>query len=239
MKQDLLSGQQLTDLHIDLAQQLIKAQFPWINGLQSCLLQQNDSFQTIEEEGIQIHHNGQNHWITSCSLGGEVSVYDSNYHGTLAASLTHQLACIYKDFITVKDEDGEKLEPVLDVNIPRVQQQLGANDCGLYAIAFALHVAMNNIPEQMIFEQSLMRKHLHSCFRKKKLEPFPHKKVDIVPQQHISYLPFYQIELFCSCLMPESYDNMVACDECEDWYHLKCVGMKVKQVLLLLCRLYI
>ena len=31
-----------------------------------------------------------------------------------------------------------------------------------------------------------------------------------------------QIELFCTCQMPEIYDDMVECDTCGDWYHPKC-----------------
>ena len=88
---------------------------------------------------------------------------------------------------------------------------------------------MNDIPEQIVFEQTLMRQHLHSCFMKEKLEAFPHNKVDIPKQQPLdSYFPFYQLKLFRSCLMPDTYDNMVACDNYEKWYHLKCVGIEVK-----------
>ena len=36
---------------------------------------------------------------------------------------------------------------------------------------------------------------------------------------------FSKLELFCEYLMPETYDDMVACDECELWYHLKCVKL--------------
>ena len=25
--------------------------------------------------------------------------------------------------------------------------------------------------------------------------------------------------------MPEVYDDMVQCDECEEWFHLSCVGL--------------
>ena len=31
-----------------------------------------------------------------------------------------------------------------------------------------------------------------------------------------------QIELFCTCQMPEIYNDMVECDTCGDWYHPKC-----------------
>ena len=39
-------------------------------------------------------------------------------------------------------------------------------------------------------------------------------------------LPFRQIDLFCTCLMPDTYGDMVACDECERWYHIKCVKLQ-------------
>ena len=40
------------------------------------------------------------------------------------------------------------------------------------------------------------------------------------------FFPCMEIELFCSCLMPESYDDMVEWDDCGEWYHLKCVGLQ-------------
>ena len=35
-----------------------------------------------------------------------------------------------------------------------------------------------------------------------------------------------KIELFCSCQMPETYGDMIACDKCGDWYHMDCVGLE-------------
>ena len=35
-----------------------------------------------------------------------------------------------------------------------------------------------------------------------------------------------QIKLCCECLMPETWDDMVICDQCEEWHHLKCVGLQ-------------
>jgi len=59
-------------------------------------------------------------------------------------------------------------------------------------------------------------------FQKKEMMPFPQSKKG----DHNNYFPGREIELFCSCQMPETYDDMIQCDTCEDWYHLKCVGLK-------------
>ena len=41
------------------------------------------------------------------------------------------------------DEDGES-DPELVVKVPEVQQQSGVCDCGLFAVAFTLHVALGD-----------------------------------------------------------------------------------------------
>ena len=111
--------------------------------------------------------------------------------------------------------------------IPSVQQQKGGLDCGLFAIAFALHLVMGDDLTKIVFEQDKMRGHLLKCFINKKLEPFPHRKVLALPRKlcrPVKCLPFKQVILYCTCRMPDTYGDMVACDECETWYHLKCVG---------------
>ena len=31
--------------------------------------------------------------------------------------------------------------------------------------------------------------------------------------------------IYCSCLMPITYGDMVQCDDCKKWFHLQCVGV--------------
>ena len=79
-EEDLLTvqnGERLTDVHITAAQKLIQKQFPHLDGLQSPLLSQGDRFLPMVD-GVQIHHIG-NHWVTSSSIGGKITVYDSYY----------------------------------------------------------------------------------------------------------------------------------------------------------------
>ena len=145
MKEDIQKGKWLTDEHIHLAQTLLRAQFPNINGLQCPLLSENDAFDTQPHEALQIHFVAGNHWVASSSFGQEVTVYDSKYSGKLHPSLTHQLAL--------------------------------------------------------------------KCFQKKKMEPFPHKKVASIQTENAPFFPYVTLELFCTCHMPETYDDMVECEE--------------------------
>ena len=147
MEKTLKNGEWLSDDHIELAQEVLKKQFPHVDGLQSPLLAQNDGFVPVEGEGnyctlrlfiviifiyipvnlegIQIHHINGNHWITSCSFGREVTVYDSTFvGGDLSSSLTHQLSSIYRALV-IHEIDGEEVDPHLKVFIPPVQQQSG------------------------------------------------------------------------------------------------------------------
>ena len=33
------------------------------------------------------------------------------------------------------------------------------------------------------------------------------------------------IDVFCSCQMPATYGDIVQCGLCEQWFHIKCVGL--------------
>ena len=83
MREDLTKGKWLTDEHTNLAQSLLKAQFPHINGLQS-----TDWFVAEQHEALQIHFVAGNHWVASSSFGKEVAVYDSK-----SPPIAHSPAC--------------------------------------------------------------------------------------------------------------------------------------------------
>ena len=113
-------------------------------------------------EGIQLHHINHNHWVTSCSIGKEVAVYDSRFNGgNLSSSLTHQLALVYRPLV-ICEEDGKEVDPHLVVYVPTVQQQIGKDDCGAFAIAFAVHLLLG---DKLEFDQSQMRQHLLICLK--------------------------------------------------------------------------
>ena len=150
-----------------------------------------DSHQLKEKRSKFIIISG-NHWITSSSIGLEIKVYDSKFSGSeLSSSLTHQLAEVYKTLKTQEDDVTS-----LAVQIPPVQQQNGSNDCGLFAIAFALHAALGDNVEELEFDQSKMRDHIQKCFGKKYLDPFP---TTSKKSKRSNHFPVREIELFCTC----------------------------------------
>ena len=39
------------------------------------------------------------------------------------------------------------------------------------------------------------------------------------------------IRLYCNCLMPETWSDMILCDSCDQWFHMQCVGLKAPPAL--------
>ena len=76
MWRTLHQGDWLIDTHISGAQEILKMQFPHLGGLQCTLLSKNNGFSAVYGEAIQIHHINKNHWVTSHSIGHEITAYD-------------------------------------------------------------------------------------------------------------------------------------------------------------------
>ena len=55
----------------------------------------------------------------------------------------------------------------------KIQRQIGANDCGLFAIAVATSIAFGLDSVGIHFQQREMRHHLLHCFEKEQMTPFP------------------------------------------------------------------
>ena len=43
--------------------------------------------------------------------------------------------------------------------------------------------------------------------------------VEVPPPKYVT------LELFCTCQMPETYGVMVECEECGEWFYLKCMRL--------------
>ena len=70
----------------------------------------------------------------------------------------------------------------LKVDIPQLQQQNNAYDCGLFAIANMMEFVANKYSGlqegklEFEFIQCKLREHLVKCFNQQYMEPFPKKK---------------------------------------------------------------
>lgn len=126
----------LTDNEITAVLDILRSQFPNIQGFQSTLRGQNLSFKRLSGSFIQIIHADGNHWITVEGVRASfVKVYDSMYRSTTAntkmqiAQMTNTLS-----------------ENHIDIHIQHTLFQQGRMECGLYATAFAVEMCFGNNP---------------------------------------------------------------------------------------------
>ena len=61
--------------------------------------------------------------------------------------------------------------------------------------------------------EAKMCSHLLTCLEKKQLTSFPNERRTAT--EKYLYFPMQEIELYCTCLMPETYGDMVQCDAYE------------------------
>ena len=109
-----------------------------------------------------------------------------------------------------------------NVDVNNVQQQVGVNDCGLFAIAFAVHAALGESVDRLTFDRSQMRNHLIKCFTKKKILPFPTFKS--VCLEIIFFLDENLNYTVCALCQKHNGD-MIECDNCRKWLHFKCMNL--------------
>ena len=193
-------------------------QFPMFDGWQSTLLAQVNAFIPVRMDAIQIHMTNS-HWVTSLRRRETVTLFDCRkVAGELSSTLANQLCQVYRTSTCIRERSGNSF---LAVNVAAVQMQRGMDGCGLFAIAFAMHSALGHCIEEIDFDQATMRNHLVKCFMARKFTPFTTKKVKRVCSTRI-----INIDVFCTCQMPAYYGDMVQCGVCEQWFHVKCVGLQ-------------
>lgn len=85
-REEIIGNKELSDKVIESAQNLLKDQFPEINGFQSTLFKQNlKHFTNVDENMVQILHRGDinsGHWFTVSTVNckkGTIDWFDSLY----------------------------------------------------------------------------------------------------------------------------------------------------------------
>jgi len=162
----VVTGEPLSDQEINISQKLLRSQFPVINGLRSTLLQDKKDHSQIgpSDNKIQIIHcRERSHWVTATTIGcevGEIKVYDSLYTALDKASIV-----VVSRLFKCKERSCK-------ITVVCPQKQVGASDCGLFAIAFATSVAITRKVMER-YDQRRMRMHLVSCIEKQEMSMFP------------------------------------------------------------------
>ena len=71
-------------------------------------------------------------------------------------------------------------------------------------------------PKQLQYDTKIMRKHLHGCFSDKIFRHFPARHRQVVQDTRRREV----VPVFCVYRQPKAdNDKMIACDECNEWYH--------------------
>ena len=154
----IIHGQRLNNKHINYAQSLLSDKFPDVAELKSTLLQQKIRLDS-SRPFVQILHVHNDHWITVsnlCSETGVVYIYDSVYNSI--SSEVRQL---------IDNMCGLRISVVMYNKMPK---QIGATDCGIYAIATATALLHGVNPTS--YNQSSLRSHLVTCFESCNLTSF-------------------------------------------------------------------
>ncbi len=132
---------------------------------------------------------------------GSPPMITSCFNGTLSPSTELQIAQVYSPLIQC---DG------LLISVAALQQQEGANNCGIFSIAAA---AMNDDVGALVFDEPKMRAHLIKCFEKGKLSRFPRTK-KATPKRPAPQTIAITIIILYVQETPDSFEDMVMCDRC-------------------------
>ena len=78
-KEAIMKDQELDDMHINVAQLLLKQSFPELGGLQNVLVNSKTPLKNSETGLVQILHVNNNHWDALSYFNNTICYYDSSY----------------------------------------------------------------------------------------------------------------------------------------------------------------
>ena len=155
------------------------------------------------------------HWVATAYIDGEVRLYDSSFNGRISQSIEYQICRVYADVAK---------EANILVTVVPVQQQIGTSICGVMAITNGYHAVCGDNLAALIFNQDELRNHLVTCIENERFTAFPLSQQP--PESEVERsVSFVNIEVSCSCGKPDSWQDMVACDGCNKWFHIDCSGL--------------
>ena len=185
-------------------------QIPWK------LVEPINNNQILQVIHVRLGHT--NHWIVMSTVGcggSEVDLYDS-----LQCSPSVETQTIIAKYLRSQSTS-------IKINVINVATQKGNTDCGLYAVAMMTSIAYKEDPVNVVYSQADLRIHLKQCFEKGYLETFPVSKKRRLNKRISKEIICY---IYCTCRLPEPEDGseMIQCDRCHEWYHVKCLNCDLK-----------
>lgn len=216
-KRILLSPNRLIDdLIITAAQYMLKRQNPSIGGLQPpCLHQRLASITPPDQAFVQVVNESRNHWITLSTLNcshrpGTVKVFDSLQR----FNLTRQTLRVLCHLMQSKENE-------ITIEFMPVQKQIGSNDCGVFALAYAVSLCHAKDPVLLHYDQTKIRKHLVQCFETENIIEFPSTTCSRAHNQPINKV----YPIYCICRQIDDGTKMIQCDTCSHWFHFTCINV--------------
>ena len=222
IEKEILGGNCLPDMTINLAQSILHQQFPSVLGLEHTELGLTDMFTVRKDSFLQILY-GNYHWVTVFgNEKGEISFYDSLSNGNIPRVFLHQICDI-----------TQPATNTISVKVQPVQQQSNQVDCGVFSIAFAVTLALGDNSALVTYKQTLLRFHLNKCLKLGKFSPYP--LINGKRQKRAKEITITK-DVYCTCRRTyfqedteESPDNFMApCCICQDWYHKNCMNIPLK-----------
>ena len=156
----IIMGEMLSDIHINPAQSLLKAQFIKLNGFP---IPSKESEEKITTKVQIIHCKDRKHWILATTVDcpkDVVKVYDSVF-----SFLDQETKKVIKNLFTVDDS-------LRQIKVMKSQKQTGCVNCGVFSIANATAIAFGHNAAKLRLQQDSMRAHLVTCLQKKEFSLF-------------------------------------------------------------------
>ena len=156
----LLSDAWLNDRIMDAAQQLICKEL----GIEyQSVLNVQKKFRAVDDEHVQLLHDGSDNWFLSFCSSGRVQICDS-----LRPKLSREsMKCVKSLFKHCVDHLGRHIVTFLPV-----RKQPDGYNCGPFAIVFAAEIIDGKSPMDVHFDVCKMRKHLTRCLEDQSFTPF-------------------------------------------------------------------
>ena len=233
-EENIRSGEKLSDESINLVQNILFDSFPAFQGFQDTVLAKKNGFRVIPSgvPYIQILHSHEcDHWLCMAFTGERHVLYDSLRS---CSSSTNKKFKNYREYLIsvpldIQQQVAEycKSDDDIQIDVAKVHQQTNGTDCGVFAIAFATHLAHGMDPSGVVFDVPEMRGHLIQCLEK--------NRMTIFPTAHARRGKFCSVEhltLNTHCICNGIYHPeiaMVCCGTCEKWFHINCVIKNKKQ----------